>query len=78
MIDFVRAYLHDEKCGGHQFQEEHTTQPVIGEKYLVIYYCDRKHPLNYIVEVTAENIDEIKWRMNSPTNDTTDYELIVE
>lgn len=78
MTDFVRAYLHDEKCGGHQFLEEHATQPVIGEKYLVVYYCDRRHPLNYIVEVTAENIDEIKWRMNSPTNDITHYELIEE
>lgn len=76
MTDFVTAYLHDEKCGGHQFWgESEPRKPVIGEKYLVVYYCDydNKDGYNYIIEVTEDNIDELTRRMNDPENDITEY-----
>lgn len=74
MIDFVTAYLHDEKCGGHQFREEpELVRPSIGEVYKVIYYCDPFHAENHFVTVTPENIDFITKAMNDPMNDITEY-----
>lgn len=77
MIDFVTAYLHDEKCGGHQFREEpEPRKPAIGETYKVIYYCDHFNPSNYFVTITPENIEKITRAMNDPMNDITEYQKI--
>jgi hypothetical protein len=74
MIDFVTAYLHDEKCGGHQFREEpEMIQPSIGQVYKVIYYCDNFHPDNHFVTVTPENISQITRAMNDSMNDICEY-----
>lgn len=77
MMDFVTAYLHDEKCGGHQFREEpEMVRPQIGEVYKVIYFCDIFNESNYFVTVTPENIDSITHAMNDPMNDITEYKRI--
>lgn len=53
-------------------------QPEIGQKYQVVYYCDydnSEHGLNYIVEVTEDNIAEVAFDMNDTQNDITEYIL---
>ena len=53
--------------------------PLIGQKYLVVFYCDydnSEHGLNYTVEITEENIAEITFHMNDTQNDITEYILI--
>lgn len=53
-------------------------QPEIGQKYMVVYYCDydnTEHGLNYTIEVTADNINEITFHMNDTENDITEYIL---
>ena len=53
--------------------------PQIGQKYLVVFYCDydnSEHGLNYTVEITEENIAEITFHMNDTQNDITEYILI--
>lgn len=62
-----------------QFWAEVYSYPTIGEKYMVVYYCDydnTEHGLNYTVEVTEDNINEITYNMNDTSNDITDYILI--
>lgn len=56
-------------------------EPTVGQKYWVVFYCDysnTEHGLNYIVEVTEENIAEITYHMNDLENDITEYVLISE
>ena len=53
--------------------------PTIGEKYMVVFYCDydnSEYGENYIVEVSADNIHEITFRMNDTMNDITEYILL--
>lgn len=53
--------------------------PVIGQKYMVVFYCDydnSEYGENYIVEITEENIAEITFHMNDTQNDITEYILI--
>lgn len=53
--------------------------PQIGQKYLVVFYCDydnSEYGENYIVEITEENIAEITFHMNDTDNDITEYILI--
>jgi hypothetical protein len=53
--------------------------PIIGEKYMVVIggdYDNTDYGENYIVEITADNIHEISFRMNDPQNDLTEYILI--
>jgi hypothetical protein len=56
--------------------EVYKPYPIIGEKYMVVYYCDYANPSNYIVQVTEDNIDEITFCMNDPDNDITEYILV--
>ena len=54
-------------------------QPEIGQKYMVVYFCDydnTEYGYNYTIEVTADNIDEITFHMNDLANDITQYILI--
>ena len=53
-------------------------QPEIGQKYMVVYFCDYDNADgdNYTIEVTADNIAEVTYRMNDPKNDITEYILI--
>lgn len=53
--------------------------PQIGQKYLVVFYCDydnSEYGENYTVEITEENIAEITFHMNDTQNDITEYILI--
>ena len=53
--------------------------PVIGQQYLVVFYCDydnSEYGQNYTVEITEENIAEITFNMNDTENDITEYILI--
>ena len=53
--------------------------PVIGQKYLVVFYCDydnTEYGDNYTVEITEENIAEITFHMNDTQNDITEYILV--
>lgn len=53
--------------------------PRIGQKYLVVFYCDydnSEYGENYTVEITEENIAEITFHMNDTQNDITEYILI--
>jgi hypothetical protein len=59
-----------------KYVEVYKPYPIIGEKYMVVFYCDYDNPDNYVVEVTADNIDEITFRMNDPDNDITEYILV--
>lgn len=62
-----------------QFQVEVNYYPIIGEKYLVVHYCDydnSEYGENYTIEVTEDNIDAIAFSMNDPMNDITEYILI--
>ena len=53
-------------------------QPEIGQKYMVVYFCDYDNAVgnNYTIEVTAANIAEVTYRMNDTRNDITEYILI--
>ena len=54
-------------------------EPAIGQKYMVVFYCDydnSEYGSNYTIEVTEENIAEIAYHMNDTENDITDYFLI--
>lgn len=61
----------------HKFVEVND-YPIIGEKYMVVHYCDMEHEDNYTVEVTEETIDDITFGMNDPDNDITEYILVTE
>ena len=53
--------------------------PQIGQKYMVVFYCDydnTEYGENFPVEVTADNIAEITFHMNDTENDITEYVLI--
>lgn len=53
--------------------------PQIGQKYMVVFYCDydnTEYGENYTVEITEENIAEITFHMNDTENDITEYILI--
>lgn len=53
--------------------------PQIGQKYLVVFYCDydnSEYGENYTVEITEENLAEIAFHMNDTQNDITEYILI--
>ena len=53
--------------------------PQIGQKYLVVFYCDYdniEYGENYTVEITEENLAEIAFHMNDTQNDITEYILI--
>lgn len=59
--------------------EVYKPYPIIGEKYMVVLYCDydnSEYGENFPIEITADNIDEITFRMNDPDNDIADYVLI--
>lgn len=64
---------------GIRYRVEIYRQPEIGQKYMVVYFCDYDNAegQNYTVEVTEENIAEVTYRMNDPKNDITEY-IIVE
>lgn len=65
--------------GWQKWVEVYKPYPIIGEKYMVVYYCDydnSEYGENYIVEITKENIHEVSFRMNDTHNDITDYVLI--
>ena len=67
----------DSSCS--KWVEVYKPYPIVGEKYMVVYYCDydnSEYGLNYIVEITEENIDEITFRMNDTSNDITEYILV--
>ena len=61
-----------------RYRVEIDRQPEIGQKYMVVYFCDYDNASgdNYPVEVTADNIAEVTYRMNDPKNDITEYILI--
>ena len=53
--------------------------PQIGQKYMVVFYCDydnTEYGENYTIEITEENIAEITFHMNDTQNDITEYILI--
>ena len=55
--------------------------PIIGQKYLVVSFCDydnTEYGENYTITVTEENIAEITYHMNDTTNDITSYHLCTE
>ena len=63
----------------HSFWAEVYRQPSIGEKYMVVFYCDydsSEYGENYTIEVTTDNINEITYHMNDTENDITEYILI--
>jgi len=63
---------------GIRYRVEIYRQPEIGQKYTVVYFCDygNAEGQNYEVEVTADNIAEVTYRMNDPKNDITEYVLV--
>ena len=80
-MDYIYEYHGD--CITRKFAENYVPyrvyihqQPLIGQKYKVVYYCDDNYPLNYTIEVTEDNWDEITFCMNDTMNDITHYELI--
>lgn len=61
-----------------RYRVEIYRQPEIGQKYKVVYFCDYDNAEgnNYTIEVTADNIAEVTYRMNDPKNDITEYILV--
>ena len=62
-----------------KFVEVYKPYPIIGEKYMVVHFGDydnSEYGENFPIEITAENIHEISFRMNDPDNDITEYILI--
>ena len=62
-----------------RYRAEIYRQPEIGQKYMVVYFCDydnSEYGNNYTIEVTADNLAEITFRMNDLSNDITEYILI--
>lgn len=54
-------------------------QPEIGQKYLVVHFCDydnSEYGENYIVEITEDNILEVTYEMNDTENDISEFILI--
>lgn len=70
------ATMHTSDRPNIRYRVEIDRQPEIGQKYMVVYFCDNDNPNNYTVEVTADNIAEVTYRMNDPKNDITEYILI--
>ena len=69
--------MHRPSLPGIRYRAEiYRPLPEIGQKYMVVYFCDNENPNNYQVEVTADNIAEITYRMNDPRNDITEYILV--
>lgn len=71
------AFLHDSMyplcCIRQEIWRE---RPVIGQKYMVVFFCDydnTEYGENFPIEVTEENIAEITFRMNDTENDITEY-----
>jgi hypothetical protein len=61
------------------YQEIWRERPVIGQKYMVVFFCDydnTEYGDNYPIEITEDNIAEITFHMNDTENDITEYILI--